>query len=344
MNSARHHQPISVVMPVYNALPYLGEAVESILSQTMPDFEFVIYDDCSTDGSLDELHGWAKRDPRIKLVAGKRNLGPVGSSNEVVRHASGTLIARMDADDISLPERLEREADTFADRPDAGVVASMSEVVDSSGRKVRGAEYWRLDRRGWLTPFQHGSMMIRRDLFDLVGGYREGSDYWEDLDLVLRLSAAAPILVLPEVLYRYRQSASSSRVASDRWQVEAAMDRRYRCLERLSQDRGYDDLLAEKAEGGNTLVDPRVFVSLGTLAIWSQKRPKLVRRFLKRSKLRADLRTAFSAAWMVWARASPGSLRALVKLASRMRDSIRGRPESSAPIEWRPNASRGGKR
>jgi glycosyltransferase involved in cell wall biosynthesis len=342
MNPARHHQPISVVMPVYNALPYLGEAVESILAQTLGDFEFVIYDDRSTDGSLDELRCWAKRDKRIRLVAGKRNLGPVGSSNEVVRHSSGKLVARMDADDISLPQRLERQAAAFADRPDAGVVASMSEVIDSRGRKVRGAEYWRLGRRGWLAPFQHGSMMIRRDLFDSVGGYREGSDYWEDLDLVHRLSAAAPVLVLPEVLYRYRQSPSSSRVASDSSRVENAMDRRYRCLERLGQDRDYDDLLAEKAESGDARVDPRVFVSLGTLAIWSQKRPSLVRRFLKRARLKPNLRTAFSAAWVLWARASPGSLRAAITLSSRLRNALRESPTGGA-IEWRPAGNRGGK-
>src|SRR5437764_6248747 len=95
---------LSVVMPVHNALPHLDEAVQSILGQTYTKFEFVIYDDGSTDGSTERLRYWAEQDGRIRLTVGKRNLGPVGSSNFVVGKASGDLIARMDADDISHPD------------------------------------------------------------------------------------------------------------------------------------------------------------------------------------------------------------------------------------------------
>src|SRR5207302_7707366 len=78
---------ISVVMPVYNALPHLDAAVRSILDQTFRDFEFVIYDDGSTDGSAERLRDWAARDPRIRLIEGKHNLGPAGSSAVVVEQA-----------------------------------------------------------------------------------------------------------------------------------------------------------------------------------------------------------------------------------------------------------------
>src|SRR3954447_9691746 len=92
---------VSVVMPVRNALPYLDAAVESILGQTFRDFEFVILDDASTDGSTERLRHWASRDARIRLLEESRNLGPVLSSERVARAARAPVVARMDADDIS---------------------------------------------------------------------------------------------------------------------------------------------------------------------------------------------------------------------------------------------------
>src|SRR5437868_4189969 len=91
---------VSVVMPVHNALPYLDAAVQSILDQSFDDFEFVILDDASTDGSSERLRHWASTDKRIRLIEEKQNLGPAGSSERVARAASATIVARMDADDI----------------------------------------------------------------------------------------------------------------------------------------------------------------------------------------------------------------------------------------------------
>src|SRR5690349_22832239 len=106
-------------MPVHNAMPHLDAAMRSILGQTHRDFEFVIYDDASTDGSTEALREWAVRDNRIRLFEGKDNLGPVGSSMFVVQHSTGSLIARMDADDVSLPGRLERQVALLRERPSA---------------------------------------------------------------------------------------------------------------------------------------------------------------------------------------------------------------------------------
>src|SRR4051794_33901748 len=92
---------VSVVMPVRNAMPYLDASIASVLAQTYTDFELVIRDDGSTDGSLAALHAWAARDERIRLCAGTHRLGPVGNSNWVVERSRAPLVARMDADDIS---------------------------------------------------------------------------------------------------------------------------------------------------------------------------------------------------------------------------------------------------
>src|SRR5688572_31181643 len=109
---------ISVVMPVHNALPFLGESIRSILEQTLNDFEFVIFDDASTDGSVEVLREWATRDKRIHLHEGKRRLGLSGSSNAVVSKARARIVARMDADDIAHPDRLRRQWDISNSRPD----------------------------------------------------------------------------------------------------------------------------------------------------------------------------------------------------------------------------------
>lgn len=335
MSRSESDPAISVVMPVHNALPYLDEAVQSILDQTRTDFEFVIYDDASTDGSAERLREWAGRDARIKLVVGERNLGPAGSSNAVVRHSTAPLIARMDADDVSYPDRLERLSQTLSDHPGAGIVASLCDVIDAEGREVREPELWRLFRSSWFTPFAHGSMMIRRDLFDSIGGYRDECEYWEDLDLVIRASAQTRILVLPRPLYRYRQSAVGTRLASDQERVENAIDLRYRAISRIHRGRGYDDLLRSGRRSGKERVDPRVFVSLGLLALWAGQRPNLVRRLLSRGRLGFDAPTMIAAAWVTWAAVSPGTLRFLMRFLSRMRNAALSPGASSdEPVEW----------
>ena len=174
---------VSVVMPVHNVRPYLDEAVESILGQTFSDFEFVILDDASTDGSGERLREWATRDSRIRLIGNEENLGPVGSSNMVAKAASAPFVARMDADDISFPDRLSEEVALLRDHRDVGVVGSHCNIIDRSGRTIRGPEAWRLSRRSVFVPFGHGTIMYRREVFDQVGGYREECEYWEDADL-----------------------------------------------------------------------------------------------------------------------------------------------------------------
>jgi glycosyltransferase involved in cell wall biosynthesis len=327
---------ISVVMPVYNALPYLDEAVQSILEQTCSDFEFVIYDDASTDGSWERLQQWARRDPRIRLFRGGRKLGPAASSNEVVRKASGSLIARMDADDISAPDRLERQSQVLVRNTLVGMVGSLWDVIDSNGRKLRGPEPWRLKRKSWFKPFPHGSIMFRRGLFDSIGGYRDECEFWEDFDFAIRASEKTRIMVLPQSLYRYRQSVSGTRIASDQDRVETAIDLRYRAIARLRRDRPYDDLLHGERRASDKRVDPRVFISLGTLALWSQQRPDILRRFLERARLRVDLATSIALLWVVWATVSPSTLRGIMSLPSRIRNSpLHGRAQDADPVEWK---------
>jgi hypothetical protein len=179
-------------------------------------------------------------------------------------------------------------------------------------------------------------MMFRRELFDAVGGYREECEFWEDLDFVVRTSRKSPIVVIPRPLYSYRQSPIGTRLASAQQRVENAMDVRYRSLDRIAKGLPYDDILrAERPQAGGT-VDPRVFVSLGSLALLARQRPKLARRFLARARLKMDVPTLISATWVAWATLSPGTLRSVMEMLARFRDrKLREAIDDNEPIEWR---------
>src|SRR5918998_4033201 len=172
---------LSVVMPVRDARRFLDESVRSILGQTFGDFEFVILDDASSDGSAEVLREWARRDARIRLVESKRRLGLSGSSNAVVREARAPLVARMDADDVAHPERLARQLEVMRADPEVVLVGSLCEGIDASGRRVRPRDRWRLVRASLYPPFPHASVMFRRAAFEEVGGYREDCAGWEDM-------------------------------------------------------------------------------------------------------------------------------------------------------------------
>lgn len=302
---------VSVVMPVHNAMPYLDVAVDSILGQSFQNFEFVILDDASTDGSTERLREWAGRDPRIRLIEEKHNLGPALSSERVARAATAPIVARMDADDMSHPNRIESGLEVFARHPEAGVVACLCDFVDTRNRRIRGFERWRLVRRSPLVPFAHGAMMYRRDIFEQVGGYRRECEYWEDQDLVTRMGRLAPVLVIPRSLYRVRFSPTSTRAASDATALEDAVDLMYRAADRLGHYQAYDDLLSSTEESGK--VDPRVFISLGSQLLWAGRRPRLFLRLLKRARLAPDFRTLSALVWTAWAALEPRSLRAFLR-------------------------------
>lgn len=339
MPSPPQRKLVSVVMPVHNALPFLDEAVESILGQGYADFDFVIFDDGSTDGSTERLHEWAKRDARIRLHESRENLGPTQSSNAVVAKAQTPLIARMDADDVSLPDRLERQVALLDRHPNVGLVASLCEMIDGESRVLRGPDWWRLHRKSWMVPFPHSSIMFRRELFDAVGGYRRQCEFWEDQDLVVRMAARTRIMTIPAALCRVRYSPVSTRIISNRERVEQSVDLMYRATARLGQGEGYDALLDDASRPADGRIDPRVFVSLGSLVLWRGGRPRLFRRLLKRARLGPDFTSLTSLVWTAWASLSPGTLRAFLALLTRARNGLAGGPHSSmSAVEWHPPA------
>jgi glycosyltransferase involved in cell wall biosynthesis len=315
-------------MPVHNARPYLEESVGSILAQTFGDFEVVILENGSTDGSSDVLRRFAERDPRIRLLEAPHALGRAGSSNGVVAPARAPLIARMDADDVSHPRRLERELEVLDRHPEATLVGTLYEGIDRAGRRVRPRDRSLLTRRSTESPFPHGTSAFRRTAFDEIGGYREECDGWEDLDLLHRLGQVGRVFVIPRELYSVRFHAGSThwRMPVQRFlHVAAAKDRvlAERFPERgrqRSQDDRVADVLYEREASG----------------LWSGARPALFRQLAARGLVRRLGRRAWLLPWAGWARISPGSLRLALRVWISARDRAAGRRLSDAEaVEWR---------
>jgi len=315
---------ISVVMPVRDLAPYVAASVESILSQTLTDFEFVIRDDGSTDGTREILRSFAARDGRIRLFESDSSLGPAGSSNWVVERARGDLIARMDGDDVSHPDRLRRQAAALDSFPEACLVGSLWEGIDEKGRLVRPRDRWRLAHPSAFSPFPHGSIMFRREAFDQAGGYRVAADFWEDLDLYRRLSAVGRLIVLPAALYRHRSSVLSTRIASPAEKVEASVDRMYRHVQG-----------GDATPRASRKILPQVFLSLGSTRLWAGHSPAVFRRLLRRGALGWNLQSVGILGWAAWGAVSPRSLRFVLKLMVAARDRTAGRRfPDEAVYEW----------
>jgi GT2 family glycosyltransferase len=228
---------VSVLMPVHNAGPYLARAVESILSQTYVDFEFVIIDDGSTDRSGATLEQYAARDRRIRLVS-RRNTGYTIALNELLGLARGDLIARMDADDVALPHRLARQVAFLQEHAEIVCAGSAVQFIDAAGRLLRtghpGMEHEEILARALNgdCALNHPSVLMRRAAVLRVGGYRPEFEPAEDLDLWLRLGEVGRLINLPDVLLQYRQHSRSFSEQFQQRQLErsaaAAADARIR--------------------------------------------------------------------------------------------------------------------
>ena len=200
---------ISVVLPVYNAEVYVREAVESILAQSFTDFELIIINDGSTDGSGAILRELAARDARIVLVE-RPNDGLVSALNKGIERARADLIARMDADDVAIPERFALQHARMVQKPKLAVLGSFTRVMDKTGNMIWLDKY-PLTPKGtarWLErdcPVAHPTVMMRRDAVLKAGGYRKAFSHAEDYDLWLRMSELGyGFANLPRPLLNYR--------------------------------------------------------------------------------------------------------------------------------------------
>lgn len=197
---------LSVLMPVYNAEPYVGEAIESVLRQSFADFEMIIVDDHSTDSSARIIRGYADRDPRIVLLSNDSGKGLVSALNFGLSRARGRWVARFDADDVCDPERFHVQIDFLAKNPEVAVVGSdfstfgrghPSSVI-AHPRNPLEVSY----KFTWNTRLGHPTVIFDRRSVATMGGYPDRSA--EDFALFSRMSMDFRISNVPQVLLQYR--------------------------------------------------------------------------------------------------------------------------------------------
>lgn len=205
---------VSVIMPVYNAEKFVSATVDCILNQTYRHFEFIIIDDGSTDGSLQILERYARRDQRIRLVS-RPNTGYVVALNEALELARGPLIARMDADDLCDSRRFEIQVRRMDEDPRLVALGSCANAIDEDGHMLGDysvplthEEIEKQHLRG-NSSIHHPAVMMRTWAVRKVGGYRAHYKPCEDYDLWLRLAEVGRVANLPEKLLTKRLFAGS---------------------------------------------------------------------------------------------------------------------------------------
>ena len=197
---------ISVIMAVYNGGKYLGGAIDSILNQTFKDFEFIVVNDGSTDNTEEILNTYSDR--RLRTIT-QENMGLAKSLNKAIKISKGRYIARMDADDLSLPKRLELQVAFLDKYKNVGLIGTASNYINEDGRILltvsMPADNEIIQKRLLKENcFVHGSVMIRREVLEKVGYYREEFKCSQDYDLFLRIAKHYKVGNLKEVLYKWR--------------------------------------------------------------------------------------------------------------------------------------------
>ena len=202
-------------MPVFNTERYLIYALDSILGQTFEDFEFIVLDDGSSDASVHIIQEYAERDDRIRFFP-LEHRGYVSLLRRGLNHCRGEFVARMDSDDISMPERFEKQVAYLLAHPDVVAVGSRVVLIDPYGSQCENPSHKTtheeieadlLNGVGWAIV--HPTVMMRREPLMRVGGYREDLMVSEDLDLFLRLAEVGKLANMPDVLLHYRQHLGS---------------------------------------------------------------------------------------------------------------------------------------
>ncbi len=200
---------VSVVMSVYNEEEHVSQAMESILNQTLNDFEFIIVNDGSVDRTYEIIKRYVEKDKRIKVINHEKREGQAKSLNDGIKIAKGRYIARMDADDISLPERLEKQVKFMGYHPEVGVLGTYYKEIDNSGKilpRKQNPSTWEQIKKAlfYYNPVCHPSVMMRKELILEVGGYDEKFSIGQDYDLFSRLVSKTKIENLPEFLIIHR--------------------------------------------------------------------------------------------------------------------------------------------
>lgn len=212
---------ISVLMTAYNAEKYIAQAIESILNQTYTDYEFIIINDGSTDDTPNIIRHYADSDSRIIFIDNKQNQGLIAVLNQGLDMARGEFIARMDADDISLPKRFEKQVAYLDANPDVGVLGTLIHgfgTMDAAGIQIPVVTVFDMLKQNYIA---HPSVMMRKGVLDKYN-LRYSPDYkhCEDMELWSRMIFLTKFHNLMEVLLMYRISGNN--ISTQNWDLQQA--------------------------------------------------------------------------------------------------------------------------
>lgn len=285
---------ISVVMSVYNGEKYLGEAIESILNQTFKDFEFIIINDGSTDKSLEIIKSY--KDERIVIID-QKNMGLAKALNNGIKIAKGKYIARMDADDISMPNRLEIQYDFMERHPECVAVGSNAEVIDMDGNYVFTSnletEWEKIKQKLPQMLFFHSSTMYRKSAFEKVGGYPEIYRI-EDVIFFNKLAKIGELRNISDVLIKYRLVPTAVTTKSDKKDSKIIERIILEAINNTITDEQINVLKETTINKSNTSKYAIYYQHLGKKYLWNNYQPKLARKnFAKSIKTKFNILSIF---------------------------------------------------
>ena len=263
-----------------------------------------------------------RKDERVLLVRNPIRTGLAASSNAVVEAATSDIIARMDADDLSLPRRLEQQIAVLESDPEAVLVGTLNDGMDERSRVIRPRDRGRLMERGYFAPFPHGSVMFRRRAFTAAGGYRQVTDGFEDVDLFVRIARHGKVYVIPDALYRYRYHVGNTALAFSR-------EERLRSMRNRDKERGLPLASHDAAH------EAEFFATRAAMSVWAGMRPRTRTRVSRAIFKGTSGQIARSLLYGTWGNLHPASLRALLAGFVLFRDAYATwRLKPQGPIEW----------
>lgn len=232
---------VTVLMTVYNDEKFIEQSIKSILGQTFSDYEFIIVNDGSRDGTKEIIEKFRKNDSRIKVIH-QENSGTTIASNKGLGEATGKYVARLDSDDISFPYRLEKEVQYLENNPNVALIGGGCEIIDEIGNVVGVRNVNPRDLKKTLQSrcfYQQSDVMYKRELVVTLGGYRSKFRNAQDYDLWLRISEQYDIAKLPTLLGQWRLNSKGYTLSRKKEQInEMKLAQKFSLQRKI---RGYDD-------------------------------------------------------------------------------------------------------
>ncbi|MBL8014072.1 MAG: glycosyltransferase [Candidatus Omnitrophica bacterium] len=288
---------ISIVMSVYNGSEFLHAAIDSILNQSYQNFEFIIINDASTESTEDIVKSYT--DSRIVYVRNSTNLGLTANLNKGLALARGEFVARQDDDDVSSPDRLEKQLQFLVTHPDIMIVGSIVNLIDREGKvfstwrmPTEDKEIKELLNKG--SAFCHGAVLFRKVAVDTVGGYREKAKYVEDYDLWLRLAERYQMANIEQPLYSLRRSISS--ISTKNLDKQIGNHLLVRALSKERRETGRDSLDGLVLGKVQSVLVQKYKVSIGDINIF---KAQYIKQYYVQAIQTGSKRDAIKFGWLI---------------------------------------------